>query len=594
MNTRMSTISRYRLVWVVFLLLLAGFLANSISSYYVSRAEVRETITESSLPLTSDNIYSVIQRDLLHPIFISSMMANDAFLRDWTLAGEKDVTQMQRYLQEIRREFDTVSSFFISEKSRNYYYSDGILKQVSEDEPRDLWYYRVRQMEQPFEINVDPDMANHDALTVFVNYRVFDYDNNFIGATGTGLTVKRVNALIEHYEKRFNREIFFVNDEGRIVLCPRDSSLSSYEELAEVPGLTGKVDELLHGQEEIKLRYERDGKTYFLNSRWVPELHWYLMVEQSEDELLSPLRHTLALNILLALVITAIVSGMCLSVISLHQKRLKARNAELSAKNAEIQMQKQELENSAQALAEANAALSALNREKDEFLGIIAHDLRSPLGTILGLCLLIEDELANSPGGALEFLKDIQKSSLHMQELIGDLLDISSIESFHGQVDLEPCVWNRLATDVRDRFRAQAAAKEIQLKTRLDAPEGEEVLTRVKWMTICLNNLVNNAIKYSPHGSQVWIETAVAADGAAEVRVRDEGPGISEEEHDRLFQKFSRLSSRPTGGEQSSGLGLYIVHKMCQRLGATVELQADTKKGCCFIIRHPRHSTKRI
>ncbi|MBC2593958.1 sensor histidine kinase [Ruficoccus amylovorans] len=590
----MNRIARYRLVWIVCLMLLAGFLANSISSFYVSRANVRETITESSLPLTSDNIYSVIQRDLLRPIFISSMMANDAFLRDWTLAGENNVGQMQRYLEEIRREYGTVASFFVSEKSRNYYYWGGVLKQVAEDEPRDVWYYRVREMEQPFEINVDIDMANHDALTVFVNYRVYDYDNNFIGSAGTGLTVNRVNALIKDYEARFNREIFFVSGEGEIVLRPAASDLSSYGNLSEIPGLSGRASELLQTREETRMSYERDGKTFFVNSRWVPELNWYLMVEQSEDELLSPLRKNLLLNVLLAVVITALVSWMCLSAVSLHQKRLRARNEELSTKNREIEHQKRELQRTANELEEANVALSALNREKDEFLGIVAHDLRSPLGSILGLCVLLEDDLAKAPGRSLEFLKDIEKCSLHMQELIGDILDISSIESFHGPVELEPCVWNRLAEEVRDRFRVQAAAKDIDLVTRLDPAAEQEVLTRGKWLAICLNNLVSNAIKYSPRGSQVRIETAVLPDGACELRVRDEGMGIAEEEREQLFQKFSPLSSRPTGGEQSSGLGLYIVRKMCQRLGATVELLPDTTQGCCFVIRHPRYSTRRV
>src|SRR5690606_15126171 len=98
--------------------------------------------------------------------------------------------------------------------------------------------------------------------------------------------------------------------EGRIILSPRNSGLSNYETLAEVPGLTNRARTLLNPDKENKLSYQRDGKTYFINSRWVPELNWFLIVEQSENELLSPLRNTLALNILLALVITLIVSGM--------------------------------------------------------------------------------------------------------------------------------------------------------------------------------------------------------------------------------------------------------------------------------------------
>lgn len=183
-------------------LLLTGFLTNSISDYLVARENVRRTITESTLPLTSDNVYSEIQRDLLRPVFIASLMANDTFLRDWAIAGEQDESSVVRYLHEIKIEFSTVTSFFVSEQSRKYYYAHGLLKTVREDEPRDEWYFRVRDMEAPYEINVDPDLANRDEMTIFINYRAKDYAGNFIGATGVGLTVNKVNNLISSYEAK--------------------------------------------------------------------------------------------------------------------------------------------------------------------------------------------------------------------------------------------------------------------------------------------------------------------------------------------------------------------------------------------------------
>src|SRR5690606_29760886 len=102
--------------------------------------------------------------------------------------------------------------------TRNYYYFDGFLKQVSEQEPVDTWYFRVQKMEAPYEINVDSDAAHADALTIFVNYRVKDYDDNFIGVTGVGLTVDAVKALINNYQERYQRSIYFVDASGKIVL----------------------------------------------------------------------------------------------------------------------------------------------------------------------------------------------------------------------------------------------------------------------------------------------------------------------------------------------------------------------------------------
>lgn len=172
------------LSWLA-VLLVSGFLAVSLGGYYVSRDSVREGIIAHELPLAGDNVYSEIQKDLLRPIYISSVMAQDTFLRDWALDGEKDVRQITKYLNEIKTRYETITSFFISEKTRTYYHASGVLKTVRQDDPRDIWYFRVRLMQPPFEINVDPDQANRDAMTIFINYRVFDYSGNYIGVTAS-------------------------------------------------------------------------------------------------------------------------------------------------------------------------------------------------------------------------------------------------------------------------------------------------------------------------------------------------------------------------------------------------------------------------
>ncbi len=581
--------SRYQLATTVCLLLLIGFLTSSISSYYVSRNNVRHTIMDSSLPLTSDNIYSVIQRDLLQPIFISSMMANDAFLRDWVLGGEENLEQMQRFLSEIRREYGTVTSFFVSESTRSYYYWGGILKRVAEETPADAWYFRVRKMEAPFEINVDPDMANRNTMTVFVNYRVHDFEGNYIGATGAGLTVNHVNELIEEYEARFGRAIFFVDQSGKLMVGPHHTALSAYDNLREFPGLKAHADALLKEGLE-SLVYDRDGQTFFLNSRFVPELNWFLIVEQTEHQLLEPLRETLLLNIGLALVITVVVAFICTSAIHHHQRRLERRNLELSLAKTEVEQQKAELERGARELESVNRSLFALNREKDDFLEIVAHDLRNPLNGVLGVCEEIRLGIPPDQEELHEDLADIRRSGFEMLDLIDDILNVSSIESFQGPLELEPFNWNQLAREVCLRFRSQAGIKKIRLEVLLDPNAETDVPTQARWLAICLNNLVSNALKYSPPKSRVTIETARLNDATFELRVRDEGPGIRPEEVGALFIKFQRLSSRPTGGEPSSGLGLYIVQKMCLRLGATVFLDRAVTTGSCFVIRHPYNS----
>ncbi|PKO24676.1 MAG: GGDEF domain-containing protein, partial [Betaproteobacteria bacterium HGW-Betaproteobacteria-8] len=145
--------SKRKLIFLLWVLLCIGFFATSIASYYVSKNSIRDAIVNSELPLTADNIYSEIQKDLIRPIFISSMMASDTFVRDWVISGEDDIVKISRYLNEIKDTYGTFSSFFVSEKTRNYYYWDGLLKQVDGNKEVDAWYFRVRKMESPYEIN---------------------------------------------------------------------------------------------------------------------------------------------------------------------------------------------------------------------------------------------------------------------------------------------------------------------------------------------------------------------------------------------------------------------------------------------------------
>lgn len=313
--------SKKAFILLVSSLLLFGFLFTTLASYLVSLRALRTDITEQNLPLTSDNVYSEIQRDLLRPVFISSLMASDTFLRDWVLAGETDTSRITRFLKEIQVRFNTFTCFFVSENTRRYYYSGGILKTVRPDEVRDAWYFRVRNMKSEYEINVDPDMAHKDTMTVFINYRVFDYQGRFIGATGVGLNVHAVKSLIENYQKRYRRNIFFADSNGLVALCAGGHPYEG-RSIDKIPGLSNTATALL-SKPSGTYEYIRDGDRSHVNARFIPEFNWYLVIEQSETTAVSDIRTALFVNFLVCLVITAVVIIMVNLTISLYQKRLE-------------------------------------------------------------------------------------------------------------------------------------------------------------------------------------------------------------------------------------------------------------------------------
>ncbi|KAB2920990.1 MAG: GGDEF domain-containing protein [Dechloromonas sp.] len=312
-------VERYRLILLLSLLLTSGFFATTLIGYFVSKEAIRSAIIGQDLPLTSSNIYSEIQKDLVRPVLISSTMAHDTFVRDWVLDGERQVDAMARYLAEVRERHGAFSSFFVSERSGNYYTGTGILKQVSPDEPRDAWYYRVRDMAQDYEINVDLDMANRDAMTIFINYRVYDFAGNYIGATGIGLTVDAVRRLIGEYQQRFQRTIYFADATGRIVF---GNPPGQSPDLRNRPGLGPLIDRILAERSGF-YQFEAGGDNHILNVNYVPELKWTLFVEQNEDVALAGIRHTLYVNFAISLAVTLVVIFLTFLSLRHYQSRIE-------------------------------------------------------------------------------------------------------------------------------------------------------------------------------------------------------------------------------------------------------------------------------
>lgn len=314
---------KYYLPVLLCLLLVTGFLTTSLVSYVVSRDQMKKGIVDDNLPLTSDNIYSEIQRYILRPTFIASMMANDTFLRDWMLTGEQDVPALVRYLSNIKNKYGTITSFLVSDITRIYYYAGGVLKKVQEGEKRDEWFFRVKGMSEDHEISMDPDMSNRDVPTIFVNYKLFDYDGDLLGITGVGLTLDTITELINRIEERFDRSIYFLDSQGVITAVGKRTHWTegSIFNLEGVEQIASQI--LTRNIEPITLEYNMRGHRVILNSRYIPELSWYLIVEQDETVVATPLRNVFILNLCISGLVTLLVLILALFFIVRFQRKLE-------------------------------------------------------------------------------------------------------------------------------------------------------------------------------------------------------------------------------------------------------------------------------
>ncbi|MCU0424111.1 MAG: ATP-binding protein [Candidatus Kapabacteria bacterium] len=308
-----------------------------------------------------------------------------------------------------------------------------------------------------------------------------------------------------------------------------------------------------------------------------------------------------------------------LDTLEASNEEMQAANLELASLNHSLTIAKEETEQRALELAQANeeiqsknAVLEELSQEKDEFLGIAAHDLKNPLSAIQGMSdMLVNEKLDESD--IKEMAKMMRNSSVKMFELIRNLLDVNALERGGRQFTAQAVNLAPILERIIDFYQPQAVAKSITLHFNRTASEAY-IMGDSMAVGQVLDNLVSNAVKYSPQGKNVFVrigghsplvigqslgdnvsgtnteashktndQSLMTNDQKIRVEVQDEGPGISPEDMKKLFGKFARLSARPTGGEHSTGLGLSIVKKMVEAMNGRVWCESELGKGATFI-----------
>jgi signal transduction histidine kinase len=273
------------------------------------------------------------------------------------------------------------------------------------------------------------------------------------------------------------------------------------------------------------------------------------------------------------------------------KERLEIALQEAQLAREEIEIKRYEAEKLRQKAEEAS-------RMKTELLGIVAHDLKNPLQSILGFALLIREKLEPNSDVYL-MTQTILNAAERMMRIIDGLLKTAALEE--GKVELNKTLYDmsRLVEEVVSCNQMQAQNKRQTLS--FQAEPNCMVLVDTDRMREVIDNLISNAIKYSPEGKTIAVRVQHSKDdndgGAPSVlvSVRDEGQGLTEEDMKKLFGKFQRLSAQPTAGESSTGLGLAIVKQLVELHGGKVWAESEGKnKGSIFCVKLPSASkTKR-
>lgn len=252
----------------------------------------------------------------------------------------------------------------------------------------------------------------------------------------------------------------------------------------------------------------------------------------------------------------------------------------------EISRLNNELINLRRQLTKQNIELESLNKIKNQFLGIAAHDLRNPLSNVLSLTEFLEEDLEDMEDAPIDLISRIKNLSNFMLSMVEELLDVSAIES--GNIDLcyEELDYVKVIQEIIHLNQLQADKKNIQIFMKNEKQIVNLTIDRGKIEQV-VNNLLTNAIKFSQPETHIEI-SIVDKDDVVVTSVKDQGQGIAPDELNNLFRPFQKTSTKSTGGEKSTGLGLYIVKRIVEAHAGEIWAESELGEGSTFSFHLPK------
>lgn len=285
-------------------------------------------------------------------------------------------------------------------------------------------------------------------------------------------------------------------------------------------------------------------------------------------------------------------------VLQLENSRLRAEIASLrgqidamSIRSSQLTAQNKELQNKITKLTKLKSELEELQLQKDELFAVIIHDIKNPAALIKGLVeLLTSYDL--SAVEQQEIIDDIATTTTRIVALSQEVSRILTLESNKSNLNFETCDLNEVVKDVVHRNHVGAKNKSLNLYSELadQLPSSDMDPQRIDEV---LDNLISNAIKFTPKGGTVLVKTRVESNTVV-CEVIDNGLGLTEEDLKHAFQRGARLSAQPTQGESSTGLGLWIVKKLLDAHHGKVWVKSTTGKGSTFSFSLPFKQPEKV
>ncbi|MFP4647979.1 MAG: sensor histidine kinase [Halorhodospira sp.] len=260
----------------------------------------------------------------------------------------------------------------------------------------------------------------------------------------------------------------------------------------------------------------------------------------------------------------------------------------LLATSAAAVERSQRLKSITEELRAANERLKELDQLKDEFVSMVSHELRTPLTSIRAFGEILLNNPEMDADQRREFLEVVVRESERLTRLINQVLDLSKIESGSAQWQLEDVDLSRLAREATEATQQLFTERQTQLHIEIDSDDNA-IKGDPDRLTQLIINLLANASKFTEPGEgEVWLRLAPAPGDTLRLSVTDNGPGISQEDQRRIFDKFHQVSFQQAGKPKGSGLGLTICRLIAEAHWGTLWVESEPGQGASFICELPR------
>lgn len=296
----------------------------SVVNYKTTFSLVQNQIEKQSLPLSLDNIYTDIQKQIIEPYLITSMMANDTFVKEW-IQTDDSPEKIQKYLSSIKEEYGLLSAILVHDKTKNYYTQNGFLETLNPENRDNKWYFRFKESQKSREINIDTNVKIDKSIIMFMNNKILDENSNLIGITSTGVKIDSIDKMLQMFREKYHLEVYLFDKNLNIILTQKNTkvidNLSSEDEFMQ------NRDKLL-SEVSTMFEYKRDGEEYIVNTKYISELDIHILVKAKLSDFTTSIEKTFYFNLFISILTTIIVALVILYIVESSIMKLQKSNAQ--------------------------------------------------------------------------------------------------------------------------------------------------------------------------------------------------------------------------------------------------------------------------